>query len=336
MILVCITVIFLLFSCDGALNDGNYLLDLDLKPPVIQNVIINNSNSISIEFDEPVSFNSTDYISIPPLPLKSFVANEKLLTLNFDENQQVGEMYKCRTDVSDDNGNTLSFIIRYYGWNPDIPTLVINEFNPEGSGNNPDTIELYCRDDGNTAGIALFLGTANDYSESFVLPSLDVLEGDYIIIHMRPEGLIGEITETTDKAVSTGKLASDSAWDLWVDGDKAVSGKNGIISLYTNPFGNIIDAVPYSNRITADSEDYHGWTSATIGMIEELSFLDEWENTEGFIRPENAVNSEGTTGTRSICRNSLSEDNNNRDDWHIVPTGEKSFGQINSDNIYIP
>ena len=81
--------------------------------------------------------------------------------------------------------------------------------------------------------------------------------------------------------------------------------------------------------------DYHGWTSSTIAMIEELSFLNVWNETDGFIRPEDAVLSEGTTGTRSICRNSLSEDLNDKNDWHIVPTGEKSFGQVNSDNVYV-
>ncbi len=332
---ILIPVLFVLVSCSNSLSDSEFL-NLDLRPPTLQSVFINDSSSLTISFDEPVFFDSEDYKSDPELDLQSWSIDEHSLVYHFSEDQVPGKMYKCRSDVRDERGNTLSFIIRYYGWNPDIPTMVINEFNPEGSGNNPDSIELVVLDDGNTAGVTIFLGTANNFSESYTLPSLTVEQGDYIIIHMRPEGLTGEVTETTDKAESTGKLASDIAWDLWVDGDKAVSGKNGLISLYTNPFGSIIDAVPYSNRVTADSEDYRGWTSATINMIEELSFLDVWYNTDGFIRPEDAVSSEGTTGTRSICRSSVSEDSNKKDDWHIVPTGEKSFGQINSDNIYEP
>lgn len=327
--------LLILVSCNNSLSDSGFL-NIDLKPPTLHSVFINDSSCLTIIFDEPVFFDDKNYRSDPQLDLKSWTIEEKSLTYYFSEDQIPGKMYTCRSDVRDSLGNTLSFIIRFYGWNPDIPSMVINEFNPEGSGNNPDTIELLALNDGNTAGVTIFLGTANYFNESYTLPSLVVEEGDYIIIHMRPEGLTGEVTETTNKAESTGQLASDKAWDLWVSGDKAISGKNGLISLYTNPFGSIIDAVPYSNRVTADSEDYRGWTSTTINMIEELSFLDVWQNTEGFIRPEDAASSEGTTGTRSICRNSVSEDSNKREDWHIVPTGEKSFGLSNSNNIYEP
>jgi len=335
MKLTIISFIILLASCNNSLNTNEFL-NIDLKPPVLENINIQNSSSLTIDFNETVFFNMDDYKSDPQLDLQSWLIEENSLILQFSEDQEPGRMYTCRSDVKDESGNMLSFIIRYYGWNPQIPPVLINEFNPEGSGNNPDSIELYAAGNGNTAGLTLFLGTSNFFSEKYVLPSLDVQTGDYIIIHMRPEGLSGEISESIDKSESTGKLASDLAWDLWVDGDKPVSGKNGIISLYTNPFGSIIDAVPYSSRVTADSEDYRGWTSSTFNMIEDLSFLNVWEGTDGFIRPEDAVFSEKTTGTRSICRNSLSEDSDNRTDWHIVPTGEKSFGEANSDNIYTP
>jgi hypothetical protein len=331
-----IPVLLLVFSCSGALDESEYLFNIDLKPPVLQKVNITNSSTLTIEFNEPVDFCDSDYTCDPDLPLKSWSVSDNMLTLRFEQDQEAGLMYKFRSDVSDNSGNSLSFIVRYYGWNPDIPVLLINEFNPEGSGNNPDTIEIYSETGGNMAGVALILGTADHISESYVLPSLNVEAGDYIIVHMRPEGLSEEINEFDDKAVSGGKLSSDQAWDLWVDGDKPISGKNGVITLYSNLFGEILDAVPYSNRLTADSEDYHGWTSTTIEMIEELSYLNVWYKTNDFIRPEDAVYSEGTTGTRSICRDSASSDTDKRDDWHIVPTGEKSFGQINSDNVYAP
>ncbi|MBI9099621.1 MAG: hypothetical protein JEY91_14170 [Spirochaetaceae bacterium] len=333
---ITVAIIILFISCREPFNNENSFLNIDLHPPVLQNIEINRGDSLTITFDEPVLFSGNDYKCDPALPLEKWTTEENSIIFYFLEQQIPGKMYKFRSIVSDSKGNLLSFIFHYYGWNPERPPLLINEFNPEGSGNNPDTIELYAVGPGNTAGVTLYLGTADNFSEEYILPSLDILQGDYIIIHMRPEGTEGDISETKDKTASTGKLSSDLAWDLWVDGDKPISGKNGVISLYTNPFGEIIDAVAYSNRITADSEDYHGWTASTIGMIEELSFLSAWKNTDGFIRPEDAVNSEGTTGTRSIGRNSLSGDSNNKSDWHIVPTGEKSFGQANSDNVYIP
>ena len=251
-----IPIVFLLVSCSNSLDNDNNFLNIDLKPPVLQNVLINDEKSLTIYFDEPVFFNREDYQSEPDLALENWTQSEHSIVFHFKDDQVPGKMYKCRSDVKDKNGNMLSFIIRYYGWNPFIPDVVINEFNPEGSGNNPDSIELFVSSEGNTAGLTIFLGTSNNFKDYYILPSVDVSAGDYIIVHMRPEGDSGEITESIDKTVSTGKLASDLAWDLWVDGDKGLSGKNGVISLYTNPFGTIIDAVPYSNRVTADSEDY--------------------------------------------------------------------------------
>lgn len=329
------TLLLILFSCSDPFGE-DFPLNGDLRPPVLENVELTDSSTISVTFDEAVNFSPETFGSEPELGLGEWTAEENRLTVRFSENQVPGKMYRFRSDVTDKSGNRLSFLIRFYGWNPDLPGVLINEFNPEGSGNNPDTIELFATSGGNMAGIGLFLGTSRFYSDSFVFPDLQVETGDYIIVHMRPEGTVDEITETDDKAVSGGKLSFDSAWDIWVDGDKPLSGSNGLITLYSNPFGKIMDAVPYSDRVTADSEDYRGWTSTTFDMIEDLSFTEAWRGTEGFVKPEDAVSSSGTTGTRSICRNSLSEDTDSRDDWHIVPTGEKSFGEVNSDDFYIP
>jgi len=56
MKLIVIPIIFLFISCSDALDDSHYLLNIDLKPPVLKKVAINSSADLSIEFDEPVSF----------------------------------------------------------------------------------------------------------------------------------------------------------------------------------------------------------------------------------------------------------------------------------------
>ncbi len=333
MKLIIFPFLFFFYSCSGFLGNRE-LIEIDLHPPVLQGVEVKDDRSLTIIFDEPVQMDVLDYKSDPSLVLSQCISTDNSLQLIFAEKQNRGEKYIFRGNVMDDKGNTLSFVLRFFGWNPLVPPVVINEFNPEGSGNNPDTIELFVAGDGNLAGVTLFTGTSNFHNSSYTLGDLSVIEGDYIIIHMRPKGGEDEINETVDKTESGGKLSSDNAWDIWVDGDKPLSGKNGLLSIYTNPYGKIIDAVPYSNRVSSDSEKNRGWTSTTIKMIEELSHLEMWEGTDGFISPEDAVNSNRTTGTRSICRNSESFDSDSRADWHIVPTGKKSFGTTNSDLIY--
>ena len=53
------------------------------------------------------------------------------------------------------------------------------------------------------------------------------------------------------------------------------------------------------------------------------------------VRPEDGVDPEGSTGTRSICR-AAGEDTDTRRVWHIVPTRQASFGRENSQEVYIP
>jgi len=67
----------------------------------------------------------------------------------------------------------------------------------------------------------------------------------------------------------------------------------------------------------------------------ELAGDGGWVVENRKVRPEDGVNPEGSTGTRSICR-AAGEDTDTRRDWHIVPTRQASFGRENSQEVYIP
>jgi hypothetical protein len=54
------------------------------------------------------------------------------------------------------------------------------------------------------------------------------------------------------------------------------------------------------------------------------------------VTPEDGVNPEGSTGTRSLCRSSASMDNDRPEDWHVVPTRAATFGTDNSDEVFQP
>ena len=61
-----------------------------------------------------------------------------------------------------------------------------------------------------------------------------------------------------------------------------------------------------------------------------------WTFSGALIAPEDCVNPDDSTATRSICRDSSFTDTDDKSDWHIVPTSSSTFGSINSDEIYIP
>jgi hypothetical protein len=120
-----------------------------------------------------------------------------------------------------------------------------------------------------------------------------------------------------------------------------------VISLYERPGGEILDGVLYSNRSSDSDETYGGFgTQDSWERAQELVADGGWIIAGEQARPEDAVSPEGSTGTRSICRSAgtlnsasadiVSVDTDTAIDWHIVPTRSFTFGEENSDEIYVP
>jgi len=211
---------------------------------------------------------------------------------------------------------------------------LLNEATPAGSGNNPDCLEFICLGDGNLAGLTFYVGTSAIYNGMYRFPDMQVQQGDYIILHCRPEFEPWEKNETTRKDESSGLLSSPDAWDLWCPEDTSLPGTNGILALYSLPQdGSIVDCMIYTNRELDAADEKFGWTSS---IYKQLKTLDEgvWQSQGEFITPADALWGDDSTGTRSLCRDSSSTDTDSASDWHTVPTGKKSFGSINNDEEY--
>ncbi|OHD27290.1 MAG: hypothetical protein A2Y38_23955, partial [Spirochaetes bacterium GWB1_59_5] len=234
-------------------------------------------------------------------------------------------------------GNLSSFVLPYWGFNPDPPRLVINELITEGTSTHPDALELFVVEGGDCAGLAFFVGSPDDFEIRYLFPALSVETGDYIILHLKPQGLDAEIDEVDDKSVSGGIDANAAAWDLWYQGgDGALSGKNGALSLCASPRGAILDAVLYSERTAESDTSYGGFGTAVLrDRVAALVAAGVWMASDP-PRPEDCARSTGTTSTRSICRVSASVDTGAGSDWHIVPTKGASLGAVNIDEVYMP
>ncbi len=325
----------LLLSCSMK-ESWDYDRELDFSPPVLLDMDASRGPDIDFSFDEPVEVPENLILLDNGMEANLEVRDQNHLILTPAAPLEPGLPRTAELTVEDLKGNSNTFLIRFWGWNPEIPATLINELNPQGSGNNPDTIELFFTRKGNTAGMTLYYGTRNHFSYRFILPCIEVDQGDYLLIHCRPEGLSEEINEIQQKDLSGGKLASDAAWDQWLPEDSGLSGSNGVISLYDSPMGNPLDCVIYSDRDPDPSDEKLGWTSATFDAVCDAYQRGMWKFSSEDISPSEAVSSDTTTGTRSLCRSSASEDTDRKDDWHTVPTGEKSFGGVNTDEVYTP
>ena len=323
-----------LVAC-GPLSDTRSA-EADLRPPQLQAVLTTGPSELIVEFDEDATLVEDKTRITPPLVVAEITGPGRRIVIR-GETQTPGRQYTLEAEAEDAKGNRASFIADFYGYNGRVPGLLINEFTPQGSGNHPDLVELKALTAGDMGGVVLYQGTPASFDNRIVFPPLEVGEGAFILVHWKPSGDAAEVNETDDMAASKGFDASDSAWDLWIADGKGLSGTNGVLSLYDRPGGNCLDGVLYSNRTSQSDESYRGFGSAeTLTRAEELVQAGGWKPAGTRVSPEDAVNPEGSTGTRSICRQSSSADTDSLEDWHIVPTRKATFGLENCDEVYEP
>lgn len=322
-------------SC-GPIAELKSFSDADLTPPVLIKVCSLSPTEIELTFDEQCAAVVEGLKIYPELEISRVNTHGQAIILTVSP-QTPGSEYTVEGVVEDAGGNSLSFITHIYGYNPLIPELLINEFTTRGTGNHPDVVELRILSPGNMGGVTLYQGTPDNWRDRLIFPPFAVAEDNFIIIHFRPEGLPEEINETEAMNLSGGLDASDDAFDFWIAQGAGISGNNGVISLYEQPGGRIIDGVLYSNRTSESDTTYRGFgTLAALKRADELVADRGWIISFDLARPEDAVNPEGSTGTRSICRSSLSADTDTLADWHIVPTRGATFGYPNSEEVYMP
>ncbi|GAB1432457.1 hypothetical protein MASR2M29_10820 [Spirochaetota bacterium] len=311
----------------------------DLKPPAVISWAPGSPLEVQVFFDEPVADILPDFANNPGLGILSVNLGDtdNSIVVTLDAEQLPGEAYSISGSIADAAGNMSSFILPYWGYNPEPPKLLINELLTEGSAARPDALEFFAMESGNCAGLAFFVGVPGNYQLRYIFPPLKVEAGDYIILHLKPQGLPVELDETIDKTLSGGADSSAAAWDLWYrQGDGALPGKNAVLSLCLSPVGNYMDAVAYSERTVDSDSKYGGFgTTALLNRIMALAASGAWTFSDP-PRPEDCARSTGTTSTRTICRNSESFDSNSGSDWHVVPTRGISLGGPNTDDVHEP
>lgn len=310
-------------------------LEPDVLPPVLLDVRVTGPRSLALEFDEGLRHPPEALRIEPPLPVDGTGGSGPLVEVSTGE-QEPGARYLLEATVCDEAGNSLTVLVEFYGHNPRVPLVLINEFTTRGTGNHPDLVELKVLESGNMGGVVLYQGTPGSYDDRLVFPAFEIETGRFILVHFKPQGIPEEIDETEDPGLSGGLDAAAEAFDFWVPGGTGLSGNNGVISVYRCPGGAILDGVLYSNR-TSDSDTRYGGfgTRNAWERAQELVRDGGWRIEGNGVRPEDAVNPEGSTGTRSICRDARSTDTDSRHDWHIVPTSGFTFGRENSDERYL-
>ena len=309
-------------------------VDTDLRPPLVQQVCASGPGEVTLEFDEDAVLAPEKTAISPLLAIRETTGPSRKVLIR-GEAQTPGRLYTVQAEARDARGNSASFIAEFYGWNERVPRVLINELTPRGSGNHPDLVELKTLTAGNLGGVVLYQGTPGSYDTRVVLPAWEAPAGTFVVVHFKSTGDASEVSESTDMTSSRGLDSSDTAWDLWASGGKGLGGNNGVLSLYERPGGRCLDGVLYSNRTTESEERYRGFGSEEmLTRAEELVRDGGWKPAGPRVTPEDALSPEGSTGTRSICRSSVSGDTDQAGDWHVVPSRKATFGAENSDEVF--
>ena len=320
----------------GQLSDHRKYDSEDLKPPVLLNIYPRNAATVVVQFDEPLK-SLWETAIYPELKVEEAVYESSSGAIPCLEEMVPGEKYTLEARASDFHGNTLTFFYPFYGYNPHPPRVLINEVTTQGSSNHPDRVELLVLEGGNMAGLSFTEGTSDTWKRRLVFPALEVLSGEFLIIHCKPEGIPEEVDEIEGTAVSGGKDAHPGVRDFWLPGGKGLGGNNGVLTLYAYPGGPLLDGFLYSNRTSSSDEKYRGFGSlAVMEMADQLYEEGGWHRGGELIAPEDAVNPDPSTATRSLCRMPGAEDTDRADDWHVVPTSRASFGEVNAKERYQP
>ena len=307
----------------------------DLRPPSVEAVRSVSPTEVELSFDEEAELMPGTVKLAPELAVMGIPAAGSRLVLGVAE-QSCGTRYTLEAEARDARGNSVSFAADFYGYNSRVPSLVLNEFITRGSDMHPDVVEIAVLTSGNMGGVVLYNGTPGNFDALLVFPSFPTSAGDFVLVHFKPTGTEGEVDELLDKSRARGAGASDTAFDFWIPRGKGLPGNNGVLSLYERPGGKILDGVLYSNRVSDSDESYRGFGS--VGMLaraEELVRDKGWITAAEKVCPEDAVNPDGSTATRSLSRSSGSVDTDSAADWHITPTRGSTFGTGNTDDVLV-
>ncbi|THB66751.1 MAG: hypothetical protein D6B26_02345 [Spirochaetaceae bacterium] len=319
-----------------ATEDVYLFMSEGLHPPLISSIKMTSPQRIEVHSDSPLL--SAGLQLEPHIAITDSGTEGKLAWFELTEPVAIGERYAAMTVLSNDRGHSAQSLNWIYGFNPNPAGLFLNEIIVAGSGNNPDCLEILVTESGNAGGAAWFLGTAAVHEAAYFFPAIEVNAGDYILLHVQAEGLPEEVDELDgDLAASGGKLSHTAARDLWLSEPVGLPGTNAVLSLYEQADGPISDCIIYSNRTNDSDTTYRGFgTSRMLAWIEAVESENVWETAGSLLRPEDCVNPDGSTGTRSINRAWPYQDTDSKNDWHIVPTLGASFGEDNSNEVYAP
>lgn len=337
-------VVLSLASCQVTV-EGVQSLDGDVTVPVLTELIQNGKEQLELCFSETVALAELKLYKDEVLLCQEdklslqFQGNKACICVAQDVSLQAGETYGLSGVATDSVGNSLAFYIPFYGYNENVPILVLSEVRTTNTKPKVEFVELFALTSGNTAGVTLYNANDDSFGE-YVLPAAEVKAGEYIVVHFRTYEEYAEdcVNETNnDLNQSTAPDSCENARDFWIPGEKARLGNSDVILLRERSGGMLMDMVAFAE------EDLSEWKKDVFALAIKEGIEDgAWH---GGIEVNQVASSEGITQTRTISRQNIpllraAIDNgqelpkNDASCWLVTKTSSASPGKENSNEAY--
>ncbi|MFA6938239.1 MAG: hypothetical protein WCQ67_08410 [Treponema sp.] len=338
-------------------EEGIQLLTGDFSVPKIQTFTVQSNECVKLEFDKPIVKTSATVFLENKESSQAEVANiltneNKTATFTFSQKTETGKKYIIQGMVNDENGNSLTFSIPFKGYNSSIPSIAISEVrNAYSSSTNKITgakkykseyIELYVLKEGNLSGLEL-VSAGDGEEKKYSLPAVNVLAGEYILIHLRnlEEGSIDELENNI--ALSTATDSSDKARDFWVQNKTARLSSSDIIILRNSGNSEILDAFVFAESSLQE------WDASYKQFVQDVEASGIWVDTESnaTCSVQSAVISDNITSsatTRSFSRQNVlllkpdissGKITNSSSQWIVTAAKGITPGYENSTTYYV-
>ena len=283
----------------------NILGAADNVSPALVSVQSVSGSTVRLEFSEPVRVYGN---SFEPLTARS---DGKFVYVGLNASLSPGTRSDVRGRVKDYSGNTTGFTIQVWGYNPDLPEILINEFTTKGTAKSPDRTELRVTGSGNINGMTLYNGVPDNFDSYVVFGDNDVKSGDMIVVWWTEELPV--------------LVPAEGVVNICAGCTEGLPSNNGAIVLCGSPAmgADVLDAVVYSNY----SASYDGY--GTRSAKERAMWVIESGAWKG-----DPLDSTASTATRSMSRLVDGRDSDSASDWIITVTGGSTFGAANSSEAY--
>ena len=252
----------------------------------------------------------------PPMESEVISQGEKV-TVQYISDLPGGSLVSTDILVEDKSRNTLNVLISFRTRNDRMPELLINEIRTAYSKPRVEFIEFKALTAGNLGAMRIYAFYEKD-EPIYEFPPVEVKKGEYIVLHSRSiePGIADE--KGTSLAESGGTDALPTARDFWIPGTLKLHSTNIIYAV--NQDGLILDGVELV------SGDYK-WKDPLTTAAGEMERQGKWSG--------DAVNADGNTATRTICRDEGRQNSSSAADWYVTVTSGATPGKVNNPNRYI-